>query len=175
MKRLPLSLELPWPWGNFGDHSSSAWAFASICWCGWTLLTWHFGTIAQFRLVQVCIHQDTAGISHEKRSFWQEGEEPRKVLWWCWQWEQQRWVSVWAGAQLPGLLGLRSCVIKRAIVFQFPGICIDLGRRVGQCLHYQMERKMHIVLASVLGRQQWLIIALLVGQAGAESQWWRHC
>ena len=31
----------------------------------------------------------------------------------------------------PGLLGLGSSIIKMAIAFQFPGICIDLGGGVG--------------------------------------------
>lgn len=172
MKRLPPSLKEPW--GALGGHSSPMWAFAPICWCGRTLLTWHFRTIAQFRLmiqIPVAVVARSTGMyspghcwalswkvsvlargtGAEKHVHW------RKILWWCWGWERQRWVSVWAGAQLPGLLGLGSSVIKMAVAFQFPSICIDLGRGVGRCLHYQMERKMHIVLASVLGRQWWLI------------------
>lgn len=60
-----------------------------------------------------------------------------------------------------------------AIAFQFPGICIDLGRGVGQCLHYHMERKMHKVLASVLGRQQWLIMQVS-GKPAGETSWRRN-
>lgn len=97
----------------------------------------------------------------------------RKVLWWCWWWVQQRWVSVWAGAWLPGVLGLGSFIIKMAIAFQFPGTCIDLGRGVGQCLHYHMEWKMHKVLASVLGRQQWLIVQVS-GRSAGETSWCRN-
>lgn len=159
--------------GSPRGHGSPAGAFAPICWCGRTLLTWHFGTVAQFRLIQIPVAAvaRSAGANSPGRCWalsWKAsvlasgtgGEKCvhwREALWWCWRWEQQRWVSVRAGAQLPSLLGLGTSAIKMAIAFQSPGICIGLGRGVGQCLHYQTERKTHIVLASVLGRQRWLV------------------
>lgn len=148
-----------WPGASGPSHGSGRYKVLLLLWPG----------------MQVCIHQRhrwalswkasvlARGAGAENRECW------KQVLWWCWWWEQQRWVSVWAGAQLPVLLGLGSSVIKMAMAFQFPGICIGLGKGVGQCLYYQMERKMHIVLACMLSRQWWLIVKVSGSPVGGTS------
>lgn len=132
-----------WP-GTLGPLHSSRWyKVLLLLWPG----------------AQVCIHQRHQKVSVLARGTGSEKCVPwRKVLWWCWRWGQPGWVSVRAGAHLPGLLGLGSSTIKMAIAFQFPGICIVPGRGAGQCLHYQMERKVPVVLVCVLCRQWWLIM-----------------